>query len=243
MAKYLHKPPIISDTSGSYGNLERSAGYSLLELAAALPIVLLLTLFGFDILNLFRVSEALREGATVVARQIATLDGIGHEIVTSDPGMVYRWSQYQVVTVNGNPRMRKERIGISSVAPSICQRSACMRELVQPGDLPSLSGEQVERREAYEKAITLLGQKELRSILPRVRFDCQGGGDDSNCSDINVAINDRGDTATVTVRYKLPVLVLGNTPITLVARTSERLEESISDGEISARFGQRSPAN
>ena len=110
---------------------------------------------------------------------------------------------------------------ISGNAPAECQGNDNCQRVFSRYDLSEESGGDLGGIESdYALAATKYGMQELKAGLPAAQADCEG----ANCA--RVEVFDNGDeTITSLASFKVPLTILGNTPVEISSTVTHNLEQ------------------
>jgi hypothetical protein len=212
----------------------RQLGSVLLEQTVVLPILLITVLSLIDITNLIRTYSTIREAAAVTAKELADLEGAGSKISADTRVRQYEWTSF---TFNATGKVVATKLAGTypeESTPSTCQSASsgswCTRQFLKF----ATGGSAPKKTFDLKTAVSEIGFKVVQASRANARLNCS----ESHCVNFESSIVDeqipgqlekRPAYAAVRVSYKLPILWIGNSPITVWSSAQERIETAFLD--------------
>lgn len=211
-----------------------NSGYTLIEISIAIFGVLTLLLVVFDVARVVQTHSAVKESADLAARHLTLLKGGAQQLSESTQVPEYRWSMVSFGSGSAAGKRITRSLGTTTGdgKPTACGSpppgSYCERTFVgYRGGAPSAS------RFNSEAAFQYI-EKELNSVLPRVRRGCVN---EAHCISVATDPVDLRSAPveggiSVTVRYMLPLIILGNRSIQLTATSRRAVEVDFAETDV-----------
>ena len=212
-------------------------GGVLLEYALFMVPLIALSLAAVDAYEVLHSYRVLGDALQLAGRELATLEARGATKRPDDRQAFYRWKIYPVlndVTPLGN-RVLGHYLGAPAVDVTLRPESAVPGECVSPGtgfvcsrEFVRIDGPPLPERVTYDMTAVFRDRvsDELRAALPSANLTPECKNARCISSSIQPLIHGGRDSLALSLRFKLPLRILGNRSIEVTRERIETLEKS-----------------